>query len=219
MKKENPKVDEYLVRGCGRCSFYDTPKCKVNNWQTELKELRKILLSTDLVEEVKWSFPCYTHDKKNILILSAFKEYCSINFFKGALLKDPKKILELPGENTQSAKILKFINTKEIKKLEPIIRDYIKEAIEIEKSGKKVVFRKVSEEKIPEEFQNRLDKNAKLKTAFESLTPGKQRAYLIYFSQPKQSGTRESRIDKSIQMILAGKGLNDDYVKSKGKMK
>jgi uncharacterized protein YdeI (YjbR/CyaY-like superfamily) len=208
--KTNPKVDPYFIDGCGRCSLYKTPDCKVHTWPKELARLRKIILSCGLTEELKWSFPTYTFQNTNILILSAFKEYCSVNFCKGALLKDPKGILIQPGESTQAARQIRFTNIREVDNLEPVVKAYIKEAIEAEKAGLKVEFKK-NPEPIPVELQNKLDAQPALKKAFESLTPGRQRGYIIYFSQPKQSKTREARIEKCIAQILAGKGMLDDY--------
>ncbi len=209
MKKENAKVDLYLQEGCGRCALGGTPECKVHNWPKELKELRKIILQTELVEEVKWSVPCYTYQKNNVLILSAFKEYCAIGFFKGVLLKDKHKLLIKAGENSQSSMSIRFTNVKEITKLKNILIEYIQEAIEIEKSGQKVEFKKITEHKIPEELQKKWEELPKFKEAFQSLTPGRQRGYLIYFSAPKQSKTREMRIEKLIPKIMDGKGIND----------
>ncbi|MBP6431411.1 MAG: YdeI/OmpD-associated family protein [Ferruginibacter sp.] len=205
----NPKVDHYLIAGCGRCNLYNTPQCKVNNWQKELVALRMIMLECGLTEELKWSMPTYTADGKNVLIVAAFKDFCSINFFKGALLKDEQHILVQPGENSQSAKLLKFTDVKQITKQKVIIKSYVKEAIEIEKQGKKVSFKKITEQKIPEELQTKFDELPAFKAAFNALTPGKQRGYLIHFSQPKQSATRQSRIEKCIPKIFEGKGFND----------
>ena len=205
----NPKVDNYLIDGCGRCPLGATPQCKVNNWREELKELRRIVLDCGLTEEVKWGIPCYTFKNNNIVLVSAFKEYCSLSFFKGALLKDAGKILKKPGENSQAARLFRFTNVDEIIKLESKIKEYIFEAVEVEKAGLKVNFKKSSEFNIPEEFQNKLNEFPVLKTAFYKLTPGRQRGYLLHFSAPKQSKTRESRIEKCMPQILSGKGLND----------
>ncbi|ANB57530.1 bacteriocin-protection, YdeI/OmpD-Associated family protein [Anoxybacillus sp. B7M1] len=210
MKKNpmNPKVDQYLTEGCGRCPLVSTPDCKVNKWPKELEELRTIVLGCGLTEEVKWGIPCYTFQKSNVVTISAFNEYCALSFFKGALLKDDHHILEKPGENTQAARRIRFTNIQEIAELEPVLKAYINEAIEIEKAGLKVDFKK-NPEPIPEELQKKFDEIPALKTAFGSLTPGRQRAYILYFSGAKQSKTRESRIEKYIQHILNGKGLND----------
>lgn len=191
----NPKVDEYLT--------------KTKKWQKELEKLRMIILDCDLTEEFKWDVPCYMFEKNNIILLGAFKEYCVLSFFKGALLKDDNAILSKPGENTQAIRIIRFKNIQEIIDIENILKTYIYEAIEVEKLGLKVTLKKNTEIIFIEELQNKLDENLELKTAFEALTPGRQRAYNMYFSEPKQSKTRESRIEKSIQRIINGKGLND----------
>ena len=204
----NSKVDRYLTDGCGRCQLGGTPQCKVNHWREEMKELRKILLDCQLTEELKWSVPCYTFQNSNIVLMSAFKEYCALSFFKGALLKDANGILVRPGEHSQAARQIRFTKVSEIVKLESILSAYIGEAIEIEKTGLKVDFKK-NPEPIPEEFQNKLDEIPDLNSAFHALTPGRQRAYILYFSAPKQSKTRKSRIEKYIPQILNGKGIND----------
>ncbi|MEZ5069543.1 MAG: YdeI/OmpD-associated family protein [Bacteroidales bacterium] len=206
----NPKVDLYLQDGCGRCEFYATPKCKVNNWREELEALRALVLSSGLTEELKWSVPCYTHKGKNVLIVSAFKENCTLSFFKGALLKDPDGLLEKPGENSQASRFLRFRSLQEILDREAVIRSTIKEAIALEEAGKKIVFKK-EPEPLPEEFRLRLEEDPALRKAFQGLTPGRQRAYILHFSQAKQAQTRVARIEKSIPKILEGVGLYDDY--------
>ena len=205
----NTNVDRYFIDGCGRCKLFATPKCKVNTWKEELQYLRMILQESDLTEESKWGMPCYTYEGKNIIILSAFKEFCSLNFLKGALLKDSKNILVKPGENSQSARLAKFTSVKGIIKVRAALKAYIKEAIELEKKGAKVELKKPSEHILPVELENKLNKNTTLKKAFYALTPGRQRGYLIYFSQAKQSATREARIEKCTKRILEGKGLQD----------
>jgi uncharacterized protein YdeI (YjbR/CyaY-like superfamily) len=190
----NPKVDEYLS--------------KAKRWQEEMEKLRMIILDCQLNEELKWRIPCYTFQKNNIVMIQGFKEYCALGFFKGALLNDANGILIKPGENTQTGRQIRFNNVREIVEMEPILKAYIYEAIEVEKAGLKVNFKK-NPEPIPEEFQNKLDEIPALKTAFYALTPGRQRAYILYFSAPKQSKTRESRVEKCMQQILNGKGLND----------
>ena len=209
MINSNNKVDSYLIEGCGRCPLGGTPGCKVNNWREELKRLRSIILDCGLTEELKWDVPCYTFQKKNILILAAFKEHCAVSFFKGALLKDAGGILRLPGENTQSVRLIRFVDTKEIVKREQMVRSYIFEAIEVEKAGLKVELKKTSKFNVPEEFKNKLKRNPALKTAFYALTPGRQRGYLLYFSSAKQAKTREQRIEKLTPRILQGKGMID----------
>jgi uncharacterized protein YdeI (YjbR/CyaY-like superfamily) len=195
MNKTNPKVDFYFS--------------EAEKWQKELSKLRKIVLGCGLTEELKWGCPCYSFQKSNIVLIHVFKEYCALLFFKGALLNDPNDILIQQTKNVQAARQIRFTNVGEIVKMEAALKDYIYEAIEVEKAGLKVSFKKTTEFNIPEEFQKKLDKISALKTAFDALTPGRQRAYLLYFSAPKQSKTRESRIEKSMPQILKGKGLND----------
>jgi uncharacterized protein YdeI (YjbR/CyaY-like superfamily) len=203
----NPQVDLYLEDGCGRCKFYKTPQCKVHNWQNELKVLRKIVLDCGLTEELKWSVPVYTYNQKNIAIVSAFKEYCSLSFFKGSLLQDSEGILYKQGESSQSARIIKFTSVKEILSREALLKAYIFEALEIENAGLKVEFKK-NLEPVPIELEHKFETDIEFKKAFYDLTIGKQRGYIIYFSQPKQTETRLSRIEKCMQKILKGEGLN-----------
>ena len=191
----NPKVDWFFS--------------KETKWQKEYEKLRTVILDCGLMEELKWGCPCYTFEKSNIVLIHGFKEYCALLFFKGALLHDPNGILIQQTKNVQSARQIRFTNVKEIVKMEKILKAYIFEAIEVEKAGLKVKLKKTSEYKIPEEFQEKLDKTPALKTAFHALTPGRQRAYIFYFSQPKQSKTRESRVEKYMKQILNGKGLDD----------
>jgi uncharacterized protein YdeI (YjbR/CyaY-like superfamily) len=195
MNRATPQVDGYLR--------------KSKKWQEELGTLRRIVLASRLTEEVKWRVPCYTFDNHNIVFLGRFNECCTLSFVKGALLKDPHRILAKPGPNTQSARVIRFTSVREIVAIEPVLKVYIDEAIEVEKAGLKVKFKKASEFKIPVEFRARLDERPALKAAFGALTPGRQRAYLLYFSAAKQSKTRESRIEKWTQQILAGKGMDD----------
>ena len=191
----NPKVDW----------FFD----KDTNWQKEYKKLRTVILDCGLTEELKWGCPCYTFESKNIVLIHGFKEYCALLFFKGALLNDGGSFLIQQTKNVQSARQLRFTDIKGIVKMEKIVKEYIYEAIELEKAGLKVKLKKISDFKMPEELQKKLDKKPALKKAFKALTPGRQKAYIFYFSQPKQSKTRESRVEKSMQQILNGKGLND----------
>jgi uncharacterized protein YdeI (YjbR/CyaY-like superfamily) len=191
----NPKVD----------FFFD----EVEKWQKEFKQLRTIILDCGLTEELKWGQPCYTFQNSNIVLIHGFKEYCALLFFKGALLNDPNGILIQQTENVQSARQVRFTGVGEIVKLKPVLKAYIYEAIEVERAGLKVKLKETSDFKIPGEFQLKLNKNAALKKAFNALTPGRQRAYIFYFSQPKQSKTREARIEKYLKQILEGKGLND----------
>ena len=191
----NPKVDFYFN--------------KAQQWQEELGKLRKIVLDCQLTEELKWGVPVYTFQKKNIVLIHYFKEYCALLFVKGVLLQDAHGILIQQTENVQAGRQIRFTNVREILKMEPILKAYIYEAIEVEKAGLKVELKKNTELIFPEEFQIKLDANPALKTAFVALTPGRQRAYNLYFSAPKQSKTRESRVEKYIQQILNGKGLDD----------
>jgi uncharacterized protein YdeI (YjbR/CyaY-like superfamily) len=191
----NPEVDFYFS--------------KAKKWQKELEKLRTIVLACGLTEELKWGCPCYTFQKSNIVLIHTFKEYCALLFFKGALLRDDKDILIQQTKNVQSARQVRFTNVPEVVKMKPILKAYIHEAIEVEKAGLKVNYKKTTEFKTPEELQNKLDEIPALKTAFDALTPGRQRAYILYFSAPKQSKTRESRVEKCMQQILDGKGLND----------
>ncbi|BDU23691.1 DUF1801 domain-containing protein [Flavobacterium sp. GSB-24] len=182
---------------------------KEEKWKAELEQLRAIVLNCHLAEELKWGVPCYTFEKSNIVLIHAFKDYCALLFFKGALMKDPDKILIQQTENVQAARQVRFINLKEIESKKEVLKQYIYEAAEIEKAGLKVELKKVSEFEIAQEFQVKLDSDPDLKKAFYALTPGRQRAYLLHFSQPKQSKTREGRVEKNIPNILIGKGLND----------
>lgn len=191
----NPTVDFYFS--------------KAKKWQQELEKLRTIALSCSLTEELKWGCPCYTFEGSNIVLLHVFKEYCAILFFKGTLLKDAKGILIQQSRNVQSARQIRFTNVQEIVKLKSILKAYIQEAVKVEKSGLKVNFKKTAAYPIPVEFKNKLAETSNLQTAFKKLTPGRQRAYLLYFAAPKQSKTRISRIEKYLQHILNGKGLND----------
>ena len=193
VNKMNSKVDGFLR--------------KAKTWRAEFEELRKVCLDCGLTEELKWGKPCYTYQESNIVLIHGFKGYCALLFFKGALLKDPKGILVQQTENVQAVRQIRFTNVGQIKEMEPILKAYIKEAKD--KAGLEVSYKKTSEFVIPEEFQNRLDKSPALKTAFDALTPGRQRGYILYFSAAKQSKTRESRVEKSVQQILNGKGLNE----------
>jgi uncharacterized protein YdeI (YjbR/CyaY-like superfamily) len=195
MNNMNPKVDWFFAK--------DT------KWQKEYEKLRMIILDCGLIEELKWGCPCYTFQNTNIVLIHGFKDYCALLFFKGALLNDPSGILIQQTKNVQSARQIRFNNVREIVKMEHIIKAYIYEAIEVERVGLKVKLKKTSDFKIPDEFQKQLDKKPALKKAFDALTPGRQRAYIFYFSQPKQSKTRESRIEKYMKQILKGKGLDD----------
>lgn len=204
----NTDVEKYFVDGCGRCPFYETPQCKVRQWSRELAELRRIVLNTGLTEESKWGVPCYTYHQKNVVTVSAFKAYSCISFFKGSLLEDKEGLLVKPGENSQAGRLLKFSNVQDMLAKERTIRSYVFEAIELEKAGIEVKFTK-NPEPIPDEFEAAMRNSQELKEAFEALTPGRQRGYILHFSQPKQSKTRVSRIEKCVQKILDGKGFHD----------
>lgn len=182
---------------------------KAEKWQEEIKLLRTIILDCQLSEELKWGVPTYTYKKSNIVLIHTFKEYCATLFPKGVLLKDTKGVLIQQTENVQSARQIRFTSVQEIVMLKDIIKDYTFEACEVEDLGLKVELKKTTDYKILEEFQIELDKDPALKTAFETLTPGRQRAYIFYFSQPKQSKTRTARVEKCVQQILKGKGLDD----------
>ena len=182
---------------------------EAEKWREEMAKLRMIVLDCQLKEEFKWGKPCYTFQKNNIVIIQGFKEYCALMFFKGTLIEDADEILIAPGKNTQAGRQVRFTDVQGIVEMEPILKAYINEAIEAEIAGLKVNYKKTSEYPVPEEFQNKLDEIPGLKTAFEALTPGRQRAYVLYFSGAKQSKTRESRVEKYIPHILNGKGLND----------
>ena len=195
MNIKNPKVDFFLS--------------KSKKWQEELELLRMIILDCGLIEEMKWGKPCYILENSNIVIIQPFKEYFALGFFKGSLLNDNKKILTAPGMNSQAMRQIRFTNLEEALKMKTVLKAYIYKAIKIEKAGLRVNYKETSTFKIPAEFQKQLDDIPALKTAFDSLTPGRRRAYIIYLSQPKQAKTRESRIEKHKQKILIGKGLND----------
>ncbi len=209
MTELNPKVDLFLKDGCGRCSLHATPQCKVNPWRDELKLLRKLMLGCKLTEELKWGFPCYTIDGHNVVLLAAWKDNCSISFFKGALMKDPQQLLTKPGENTQAARLLRFQSADEIKKLTPVIKAYVQEAIELERSGAKVDLKAKGELELPEELEQKFAELPSLRAAFHALTPGRQRGYVLHFSGAKQSQTRTARIEKCMPMIFEGRGLHD----------
>jgi uncharacterized protein YdeI (YjbR/CyaY-like superfamily) len=195
MSVTNPKVDFFFN--------------KAEKWREEYEKLRMIILDCGLTEELKWGNPCYSFNGSNIVLIHGFKEYCALLFFKGALLNDANGILIQQTENVQSPRQVRFTSLLQITELEPVLKAYIYEAIEVEKAGLKVTLKKTSEFPMPDEFQSKLDHIPALKTAFEALTPGRQRAYLLHFSAPKQSKTREARIEKYMPQIMAGKGLND----------
>ena len=191
----NPKVDWYFE--------------KAGKWRDEISLLRTIILDCGLAEELKWGCPSYTFQKSNVVLIHTFKEYCAILVFKGALLNDAQGILIQQTENVQAARQMRFTSVHQISEMETTLKAYIYEAIEVEKAGLKVELKKTTEFKMPEEFQTRLDESAALKTAFEALTPGRQRGYLLHFSQPKQAKTRAARVEKNLERIMNGKGLED----------
>ena len=187
-------------------NFYFT---KAKKWQAEIEHLRRIVLDCQLTEELKWGVPCYNLEQRNIVLIHVFKEYCALLFFKGALLPDPEGILVTQTENVQAARQIRFISVQQILEMEATVKAYILEAIKVEKAGLKVDFKKTTEFNMPEEFLRKLEQNPALMTAFEALTPGRQRGYLLYFSAAKQSKTRDSRVEKYVPQILEGKGLDD----------
>jgi uncharacterized protein YdeI (YjbR/CyaY-like superfamily) len=193
--KMNPKVDAFLSQA--------------TQWQTEMKKLRMLLLDCGLTEELKWSKPCYSFQNSNVVIIQGFKAYCALLFFKGVLLKDPQGILKKTGVNTRVGRQIRFTQPREMAGMETILKAYVHQAIEVEKAGLKVDIKEKTELVFPEEFQNKLAENPALRTAFAALTPGRQRAYNFYFSAPKQSKTRTSRVEKCLPQILKGKGLNE----------
>jgi uncharacterized protein YdeI (YjbR/CyaY-like superfamily) len=194
MSKKNPKVDAVLRQE--------------TKWWNEFQTLRAIILDFPFAEQLKWGQACYTLEGKNVVLIHGFKEYCALMFFKGALLKDPRRVLATPGTH-QSARQVRFTCVEDITRLKSVVKAYIQEAIEVEKAGLKVKMKKTADFKIPDEFQQKLDAMPALKKAFSALTPGRQRGYIFHFSQPKLSRTREARVEKSIPLILAGKGFND----------
>ncbi|HKS80210.1 MAG TPA: DUF1801 domain-containing protein [Candidatus Acidoferrales bacterium] len=195
MNGTNPRVD-WFFKGAGK-------------WGVEFEELRKIILECDLNEELKWGWPCYTYQKKNIVLMHGFKEYCALLFFKGALLKDPKRILIQQTRNVQVPRQVRFTNVQEVVRLRAVLKAYIREAVEVQEAGLKVKLNKTSDFRIPAEFQDKLNEVPALKNAFRALTPGRQRGYLFYFAQAKQSKTRAARVEKCMPQILHGRGLND----------
>lgn len=209
MTKKPNDFAGYLKHGCGRCPLGDTPECKVHAWQPELKVLRELMLQGGLVEEIKWSVPCYTHRGKNIAVVAALKDHCSLSFFKGAGLDDPSGVLERPGENSQAARVLRLTSAKQIRGLGPIIEGFIRQAVALEESGYKPPTTSPAQMDWPSELVRVLEGDSRLREAFEALTPGRQRGYLLYFAGAKQSKTRMDRIEKNRERILNGLGLHD----------
>lgn len=209
---KNVSVDLYLDEGCGRCSHYQTPECKVHTWHKELVQLRRIVLDCGLQEEFKWSQPCYTYKGKNVLLVTAFVDYACISFFKGSLIEDSQNLLTAPGKSSQAARQLRFTDFKKISEQEDTIRAYVFQAVEIEKAGLKVKFEK-NHEAVPDELRDKLENDESFRAAFNALTPGRQRGYILHFSQAKQSATRTARIEKYTPHILRGEGIHDGYRK------
>jgi uncharacterized protein YdeI (YjbR/CyaY-like superfamily) len=202
-------VDGYLESGCGRCSLGGTPQCKVHRWHDELLALRALLQDTELEESIKWGMPCYVFQGKNVAMMAAFKDYCCLSFFKGALLDDPEGILVFAGQDSQVGKQFRFTSVEVLAAVAETLRNYIAEAIQVEISGKKVARKPIEVRTIPDELVLRFREAPELEAAFRALTPGRQRAYLLHFSGAKQSATRVARIAKCEYLILAGKGLNE----------
>jgi uncharacterized protein YdeI (YjbR/CyaY-like superfamily) len=212
----NTSAELYFIHGCGRCPLGGTPDCKVHTWAKELEMLRHIILETGLVETCKWGVPCYLYQEKNVLILGAFKDYCFVSFFKGALLQDQQGILEKQGEQSQAGRLIRFTQPARVRELESDIRSYIFEAIEVEKAGLTVQLKTIDEYDLPDELILKMEELPGFKAAFQALTPGRQRGYIIYFSQPKQSATRMARIEKSMDQIYQGIGIHDYMKQGKG---
>lgn len=201
--KTNPKVNGYFSRA--------------KKWKEEMEKMREIALGCDLTEELKWGKPCYTLDGKNVVLIVGFKDYCSYILAKGALLEDPKNILVKAGENTQAARQIRFTGLQEITKLERALKGYLQNAIDVEKAGLEVIYKKITERPLPEELQAKMDEDPEFEKAFKALTPGRQRAYLMHFGDAKQSATRIARIEKCTAQIFEGKGLNEEYIQQKKK--
>lgn len=206
----NPKVDHYFTNGCGRCPHYQTPACKVHPWSSLLVELREYLLESELTEEFKWSQPCYTLNGKNVVILTAYKDFTCLAFFKGSLMNDPEARLISPGEHSRHGRQLRWTSLVQINKDRDVIKEYLAEAIRVEKAGLQVPPGSPISD-IPDELQNAFNEDPPFEQAFFALTPGRQRGYIIYFGQAKQSQTRVNRIDKYRPQILSGLGMKDTY--------
>lgn len=209
MNSKNPAIDEYMAKGCGRCDKVGTPECKVNTWRDGLVELRKVVLGTPLTEDRKWGSPCYTYNGQNVVMIGAFKTNFVLSFMKGALLKDEHKLLVAPGENTQSGRVIRFTDAERVVELGPVLKAYILEAIEVEKAGLSVDFKKTEDYSLPIELQQAMDADSALKDAFFALTPGRQRSYIIHISGAKQAKTREARVERCRDKIFEGKGFNE----------
>lgn len=204
----NTSVESYLQEGCGRCKRFQTPECDVHQWAGALEALRELLLETELDEEMKWGSPCYTLAGKNIVMIVARREYAALSFFKGVGLTDEEGLLERPGPNTRSGRLLKFESAQDVLELRAQARDFVQQAIEVERSGKKVV-KKREPEPVPSELQQKLDEDEDFCRAFEALTPGRQRSHILYVSGAKQSKTRVRRVERCVPKVMAGKGYNE----------
>lgn len=209
MSSKNPAVDEYMAEGCGRCDKVGTPECKVNTWRDGLAELRKVVLGTPLTEDRKWGSPCYTYNGQNVVMIGAFKTNFVLSFMKGALLKDEHNLLVAPGENTQSGRVIRFTDAERVAELAPVLKAYILEAIDVEKAGLSVEFKKTEDYSLPFELQQAMDADPALKEAFFALTPGRQRSYIIHIDGAKQAKTREARVERCRDKIFDGKGFNE----------
>ncbi|MEM9953202.1 MAG: YdeI/OmpD-associated family protein [Chloroflexota bacterium] len=213
MPKQPTTVDEYLAIGCGRCPLGGTPDCKVHNFEPELKALRAILLESNLSEEIKWSVPCYTYNGANVLLLSAFKDYCCLSFFKGALMNDPHNILIQPTANTQASRLIRFEqgDAQKITRMADTLQVYILDAIRVEDTGLEYSYKSTEQYEMPDELLSKFEDDPQFQAAFEALTPGRQRGYLLHFSSAKKSETRIRRIEKYMSNIFEGIGLHDRY--------
>lgn len=209
MNSKNPAVDDYMAQGCGRCDKVGTPECKVNTWRDGLIELRKVVLDTPLTEDRKWGAPCYTYNGQNVVMIGAFKTNFVLSFMKGALLTDEHSLLVAPGENTQSGRVIRFTDAGRVVELAPVLKAYILEAIEVEKAGMSVDFKKTEDYRLPYELQRAMDADSALKDAFFALTPGRQRSYILHIDGAKQAKTREARVERCRDKIFDGKGFNE----------
>lgn len=201
-------VDSFLADGCGRCDNYKTPDCKVHQWTGPLNALRALLQETELAETMKWGSPCYTVDGKNVLMLTAFKDRCGLSFFRGSLLDDDEGLLVAPGPSSQASRELRFFSTEEVEQRREVAHRFIEQAIALTRAGERVKFKK-SPEPVPDELRERLGADPELAAAFEALTPGRQRSYILHVGGAKQSATRARRADKCAPKILSGKGFNE----------
>jgi uncharacterized protein YdeI (YjbR/CyaY-like superfamily) len=203
----NTSVESYLEDGCGRCDKFKTPECKVHDWAEPLVALRDLLRETELVEEMKWGSPCYTLGGKNVVMIVARTDYCALSFFKGSALDDDEGLLERPGPNTKHGRLLKFRSAQDVSDLGQQARDFVRQAIEVQRSGKELP--KTEREPVPAELQQKLDDDADFRQAFEALTPGRQRSHILYVGGAKQSKTRVRRVERCVPKVMAGKGYNE----------